>query len=51
MRFLFGVFGYLRESKRLLSILRAFDTRRGIARKATLLLAGDFVSDRPGARG
>ena len=42
--FLFGVFGYLRESKRLASVLRAFrELRRGGAR-AALLVAGEFVS-------
>jgi len=38
--FLFGVFGYLRESKRLLTVL---DTLPEI-RKTALLIAGDFVS-------
>jgi glycosyltransferase involved in cell wall biosynthesis len=42
--FLFGVFGYLRESKRLLSILRAFGQARRVYEKAQLLIAGDFVS-------
>jgi glycosyltransferase involved in cell wall biosynthesis len=42
--FLFGVFGYLRESKRLLAILKTFrDVRRALPR-AALLIAGDFVS-------
>ncbi len=42
--FLFGVFGYLRESKRLVSVLRACrELRRGGAR-AALLVAGEFVS-------
>ena len=42
--FLFGVFGYLRESKRLMSVLHAF---RGVRRErpnAMLLVAGQFVS-------
>ncbi len=39
-RFLFGVFGHLRESKRLESILCAFENVRG----AALLVAGDFDS-------
>lgn len=38
--FLFGVFGYLRESKRLMAVLRAFAGVPG----AALLVAGDFVS-------
>ncbi len=41
--FLFGIFGHLRESKRLPAVLRAFQTARG-AVDAALLLAGDFVS-------
>jgi glycosyltransferase involved in cell wall biosynthesis len=40
-RFLFGVFGYLRESKRLMAVLEAF---RGISGRASLLVAGEFVS-------
>lgn len=40
-RFLFGVFGYLRESKRLLAVLDAF---RSIGGNASLLVAGEFVS-------
>jgi len=39
--FLFGVFGYLRESKRLMSVLEAF---RSIGGGASLLVAGEFVS-------
>jgi glycosyltransferase involved in cell wall biosynthesis len=42
--FLFGVFGYLRESKRLHSVLRAFDTVRKSGAKAALLIAGDIQS-------
>lgn len=41
--FLFGVFGYLRESKRLASIIRAFRRARRHAPMA-LLIAGEFVS-------
>lgn len=40
-RFLFGVFGYLRESKRLIPTLDAF---RGVGGRASLLVAGEFVS-------
>jgi len=42
--FLFGVFGYLRESKRPLPILRAFQAVRQVCAKADLLVAGEFVS-------
>jgi glycosyltransferase involved in cell wall biosynthesis len=41
--FLAGVFGHLRESKRLLALLRAFQRARGLA-DMKLLVAGDFVS-------
>jgi len=41
--FLAGVFGYLRESKRLAPILRAFH-RAQEARDIALLIAGEFVS-------
>ena len=42
--FLFGVFGYLRESKRLETVLRVLgDVRRELPR-AALLVAGQFVS-------
>jgi glycosyltransferase involved in cell wall biosynthesis len=40
---LFGVFGHLRESKRLPTILRAFERARQAADMA-LLIAGDFAS-------
>jgi glycosyltransferase involved in cell wall biosynthesis len=40
---LFGVFGHLRESKRLATVLRAFARARE-ASDMTLLVAGDFVS-------
>jgi len=41
--FLFGIFGHLRESKRLLSVLRSFERVRHAAPMA-LLVAGNFVS-------
>src|SRR5258708_10850333 len=41
--FLFGVFGHLRESKRLATLLRAFSRRRTAADIA-LLVAGEFAS-------
>jgi glycosyltransferase involved in cell wall biosynthesis len=41
--FLVGVFGHLRESKRLLALLRAFHRARRSA-EMKLLVAGDFVS-------
>ncbi len=41
--FLFGVFGHLRESKRLATVLRAFQRARRSADMA-LLVAGDFAS-------
>jgi hypothetical protein len=42
--FVFGVFGYLRESKRIMNILRSFDAIRRAAPQTALLLAGEFVS-------
>jgi glycosyltransferase involved in cell wall biosynthesis len=42
--FLFGVFGHLRESKRLPGILRAFARVRNAGARIRLLVAGDFVS-------
>jgi len=42
--FLFGVFGYLRESKRLFSVLDAFAEVRRENPAAALLVAGEFVS-------
>ena len=42
--FLFGVFGYLRESKRVVSVLEAYRALRRTVPHAGLLLAGDFVS-------
>jgi glycosyltransferase involved in cell wall biosynthesis len=41
---LFGVFGYLRESKRLGSVLRAFARLRRSRQDAALLLTGQFAS-------
>jgi hypothetical protein len=41
--FLVGIFGHLRESKRLLALLRAFRRARASA-EMMLLVAGDFVS-------
>ena len=43
-RFLFGVFGYLRESKRILTILRAFHAIHRQLPQTALLLAGEFAS-------
>lgn len=42
--FLFGVFGYLRESKRLISVLESFGKLRRSNDCAALLVAGQFVS-------
>jgi glycosyltransferase involved in cell wall biosynthesis len=42
--FLFGVFGFLRESKRLLPVLDAFARLRREFPHAALLVAGEFVS-------
>jgi len=41
---LFGVFGYLRESKRIMSILRAFKAVHREFPRTALLLAGEFAS-------
>ncbi len=41
---LFGVFGHLRESKRVAAVLRAFARVRGEYPRAKLLLAGEFAS-------
>ena len=41
---LFGVFGYLRESKRLFAVLRAFGRLRKAQPDTRLLIAGSFVS-------
>jgi len=43
--FLFGVFGYLRESKRLVTVLRAFQAVRAAYPGAVLLVCGEFVSN------
>jgi glycosyltransferase involved in cell wall biosynthesis len=42
--FVFGVFGFLRESKRLFAILDAFGRLRAAYPQAALLIAGSFVS-------
>jgi len=42
--FVFGVFGYLRETKRLSAVLAAFDAVRRRREEAWLLVAGAFVS-------
>ena len=42
--FLFAVFGYLRESKRILNILRAFDVIHRELPQTALLVAGEFAS-------
>src|SRR6185369_8502682 len=42
--YVFGVFGYLRESKRVATALRAFERVRAVRPNTTFLLAGDFVS-------
>jgi glycosyltransferase involved in cell wall biosynthesis len=42
--FIFGVFGHLRESKRLPAVLRAFAAVRRAGARAALLIAGDFAS-------
>jgi glycosyltransferase involved in cell wall biosynthesis len=43
-RYLFGVFGYLRESKRLYPILKAFARLRRVDPGVELLIAGEFHS-------
>jgi glycosyltransferase involved in cell wall biosynthesis len=42
--YVFGVFGYLRESKRVAATLRAFEKVRAVRASTALLLAGEFVS-------
>jgi len=42
--FLFGVFGYLRESKRIMNILRAFAVIRRELPQTRLLVCGEFTS-------
>jgi glycosyltransferase involved in cell wall biosynthesis len=44
VRYLFGVFGYLRESKRLYSVLKAFARLRKVDAGVGLLVAGEFHS-------
>ena len=41
---IFGLFGHLRESKRLLTVLRAFDSLQAAGLDCRLLIAGDFAS-------
>jgi glycosyltransferase involved in cell wall biosynthesis len=42
--YLFGVFGYLRESKRLITVLRAFARLQRVRPDVELLVAGEFHS-------
>ncbi len=42
--FVFAIFGYLRESKRLIPILKAFDRLHRLRPETRLLVAGQFVS-------
>jgi len=42
--FVFGVFGYLRESKRLITVLESFAEVHRDSPRTTLLVAGEFVS-------
>ena len=42
--FVFGVFGYHRESKRIMNILRSFDAIHRALPYTALLIAGEFVS-------
>jgi glycosyltransferase involved in cell wall biosynthesis len=42
--FVFGAFGYLRESKRLVSVLEAFATVHAERQRTALVVAGEFVS-------
>lgn len=42
--FVFGIFGYLRESKRVAPALRAFQRVRAARPNTAILLAGEFVS-------
>jgi glycosyltransferase involved in cell wall biosynthesis len=41
---LFGIFGFLRESKRVLAVLEAFAELRAMLPTAAMLVAGEFVS-------
>ena len=43
-QFLFGVFGYLRESKRLVAVLDAFERLHAECPRTALLITGEFVS-------
>ena len=42
--FVFGVFGYLRESKRIMNVVRAFNEVHRALPHTALVIAGDFVS-------
>ena len=42
--FVFGLFGYLRETKRVIPVLRAFEAVRRTVPGCILLIAGEFVS-------
>ncbi|PYT21124.1 MAG: hypothetical protein DMG57_39635 [Acidobacteria bacterium] len=42
--YVFGLFGYLRESKRVLNVIRAFDRIHRARPETALLVAGEFVS-------
>jgi glycosyltransferase involved in cell wall biosynthesis len=42
--FVFAIFGYLRESKRVMTALRAFQRVRAVRPNTAFLLAGQFVS-------
>jgi glycosyltransferase involved in cell wall biosynthesis len=42
--YVFGLFGYLRESKRVAATLRAFERVRSVRPNTALLLAGEFIS-------
>lgn len=42
--FVFGVFGYLRESKRILNVLRAFESLHRVLPDTALVIAGEFAS-------
>ena len=42
--FVFAIFGYLRESKRVMTALRAFERIRSVRPETALVLAGEFVS-------
>ncbi len=44
VRYLFGVFGFLRESKRLIAILKVFQRLRRMRNDVGLLIAGQFHS-------